>query len=114
MLLSRTSLLRASLQGPLQGLGRCVASRGAIKRVPCLRALTGGAPTARGGGAAAASALADAPFAAEAPSEVDAVPVEAPAYRANVDFKFVRDNLELVGQRRRGGRPVESRRQPPR
>ena len=95
----------------LQGLGRCVAPRAVRRQCSGLGGLrpftTSGGGAARGG-AASASALADAPFPATAPTEAaDGTPAavaaeqqqeQAPTYRAAIDFKFVRDNLELVAR----------------
>ena len=92
----------ARIAVPRTARRQCCGALGAPGAARLFTARSGGGGAARGGGASpSASALAEAPF--EAPSTSYAEQEQqqggdggAPAYRANLDFKFVRDNLELV------------------
>ena len=92
------SLSSHLLRGSLQSLGRCIAQRSCRRlwQAPTLRACSRGVAAAAAQVEAPAAATSSSSAAAAADPAAAAAEDAAPVYKAYIDFKFVRDNVELL------------------
>jgi hypothetical protein len=81
----------------LQRLSQAGSRTALLQRAVCISSMRAALPLTRRCAAAAASATEAPPAAAEpAPAGSGIAAYPAPAYKVNLDFKFIRDNLQLV------------------
>lgn len=81
----------------LQRLSQAGSRTALLQQAVCSRSMRAALPLTRRAAATAASATEAPPAAAESsPASSGVAAYSAPAYKVNLDFKFIRDNLQLV------------------